>query len=99
MSLNDLLNSIANLPERSREVPSSPPLETVAFFVRWSRGLKNWKVSTLAYYAGVSVSTVERVERGEKVSVENLDRIALALGYDRGQLRAYRLVQTRWPKI
>ncbi|MBB2834982.1 UNVERIFIED_ORG: transcriptional regulator with XRE-family HTH domain [Rhizobium esperanzae] len=91
MSSNDLSNSIANLPERSREVPSSPPLETVAFFVRWSRGLKNWKVSTLADYAGVSVSTVERVERGEKVSVENLDRIAVALGYETGKLHAPRI--------
>ncbi len=91
MSLNDLLNSMANLTERSREVPSSPPLETVAFFVRWSRGLKNWKVSTLADYAGVSVSTVERVERGEKVSAENLDRIAVALGYETGKLHAPRI--------
>ncbi|TAZ22367.1 XRE family transcriptional regulator [Rhizobium ruizarguesonis] len=91
MSLNELLKSIADQPERSREVPSPPPLETVAFFVRWSRALKSWKVSTLADYAGVSVSTVERVERGERVSVENLDRIAVALGYEAGKLHTPRI--------
>ncbi|MEV4610784.1 helix-turn-helix transcriptional regulator [Neorhizobium sp. LMR1-1-1.1] len=91
MSLNELLNTIGSLPERSREIPSPPPLETVAFFVRWSRGLKNWKVATLANFAGVSVSTVERVERGEKVSVENLDKITIALGYEAGKLHAPRI--------
>jgi len=39
-----------------------------------------WKVSTLADFARVPVSTVERVERAEKVSPENHDRIAVALG-------------------
>ncbi len=91
MSFNELLDRIANLPERSREIPSPPPKEVVAFFVRWSRGLKNWKVSTLADYANVSASTVERVERAEKVSTDNLDRIAVALGYEPGKLHAPRI--------
>ncbi|ASP74425.1 hypothetical protein CDO28_23875 (plasmid) [Sinorhizobium meliloti] len=36
---------------------------------------ENWKVSTLADFARVSVSTVERAERGERVSEEALDRM------------------------
>ena len=38
----------------------------------------------LGELAGVSISTIERVERGEKVSDENLDRIAVGLGYEPG---------------
>jgi len=50
-----------------------------------------WKVSTLADFASVSVSTVERVERGEKVSEEALDKIAMALGREKGALYAPRI--------
>jgi len=38
----------------------------------------------LADFACVSVSTIERVERGERVSDEALDRIAQGLGYEPG---------------
>lgn len=39
----------------------------------------------------MSVSTVERVERGEKVSEESLDKIALALGYETGAFHTPRI--------
>jgi transcriptional regulator with XRE-family HTH domain len=55
-----------------------------AFVVHWNRGLRNWKKSTLADFAGVSVSTIERIERGEKVSDEVLDKVAEGLGYEAG---------------
>jgi transcriptional regulator with XRE-family HTH domain len=47
----------------------------------------------LADFACVSVSTIERVECGEKVSNEALDRIAQGLGYEPGRFTAprYRL--------
>jgi len=70
--------------DRPTDVPTPPPLETVAYFVRACRTLRNWKVSTLADFATVSVSTVERVERAQKVSEEALDKIAAALGRERG---------------
>src|SRR3546814_8970009 len=84
MSKQDLLDKIANLPAGPSEVPEVPPPELVGFFVVLVRGLRQWKQSTLAEFAGVSLTTVERVERGEKVRDESLDRIAEALGYESG---------------
>jgi len=43
------------------------------------------------YFARVSVSTVERIERGERVSDDALDRIAQAFGYEAGYFTAARL--------
>jgi transcriptional regulator with XRE-family HTH domain len=84
MNPQHILDKIAQLEPASEVVPAVPPPELIAFFVRWVRGLQQWKVGTLASFAGVSVSTVERVERGERVSGEKLDRIAVALGYEHG---------------
>jgi transcriptional regulator with XRE-family HTH domain len=84
MATQDLLNRISQLPQRPTDVPTSPPAEVVGFVVRWNRGLRQWKTSTLADFARVSISTIERVERGEKVGDESLDRIAEALGYEAG---------------
>jgi transcriptional regulator with XRE-family HTH domain len=64
---------------------------TGRFCRRWNRGLRQWKKSTLADFASVSVSTVERVERGEKVSEEALDKIAQGLGYEAGYFTKPRL--------
>jgi transcriptional regulator with XRE-family HTH domain len=90
MTVQDLLNKISNLPERPHDTPTVPPAEVVAFVVRWNRGLRQWKTTTLADFARVSVSTVERIERGEKVSVEALDRVAQAFGYEAGYFTAPR---------
>ena len=73
------------------DVAETPSPELVAFFVRWVRGLHQWKQLTLASFAGVSLTTVERVERAEKVSDKCLDRIAVALGYEAGYLTAPRV--------
>ncbi len=62
MTTNDLLKRLQNLPASDPAVPASPPLELVALIVRWSRGMRQWKVSTLADFARVSTSTVERVD-------------------------------------
>jgi transcriptional regulator with XRE-family HTH domain len=61
-----------------------PPPEMVAEHVRNWRRLRNWKKRTLADFARVSLSTVERIERAEKISEENLDRVAVALGFQKG---------------
>jgi hypothetical protein len=73
------------------DVPTAPPIELVAFVVRWNRGLRQWKTTTLADFARVSISTVERIERGEHVSDDALDRIAQAFGYEAGYFTATRL--------
>lgn len=91
MNAQKVLENIARSPDRRTDVPTPPPVELVAFVVRWSRSLRHWKVSTLADFARVSVSTIERVERAEKVGNEALDRIALALGYERGAFHTPRI--------
>jgi DNA-binding XRE family transcriptional regulator len=71
--------------------PSEPMVPTpniIAFHVRSWRQMRNWKRTTLADFARVSLSTVERIERAEKVSDENLDRVAQALGFQKGPLRS-----------
>jgi hypothetical protein len=70
MTTQDLLNKITQLPQQPIDIPIVPPIELVAFVVRWNRGLRQWKTTTLAGFARVSVPTVERVERGERVSNE-----------------------------
>lgn len=84
MTIQMLVDKITQLPEPRSDVAIVPPIELVAFIVRLERCLRQWKVSTLADFADVSISTVERVERGEKVSDQVLDRIARGLGYDAG---------------
>ena len=84
MTIQELLAEIAQLPERPADIPTAPPIALVAVIVRWNRSLRQWKTNTLADFARVSVSSVERVERGEKVTDEILDKIAQAFGYDAG---------------
>lgn len=61
-----------------------PPARVVAQFVRWSRQVLQWKKDTLVSLAGVSLSTLERIERGEQVSATSLDRVAAALKQPKG---------------
>jgi transcriptional regulator with XRE-family HTH domain len=68
-----------------------PPSDSVAFFVKMQRWHWRWKQPTLASVAGVSLSTVERVERGEPVSPDSLSKIAVALGFSADYLTAPRL--------
>ncbi len=62
-------------------IPS--PQEIAALVTAWRRS-RNWKQETLAQFAAVSLSTVERIERGEVVSTETLDRVAVALDFKEG---------------
>jgi transcriptional regulator with XRE-family HTH domain len=84
LKFDEILDAIntSGWPEAGEE--RVPPPEIIAFFVRHVRGLRQWKKGTLASFAGVSLSTVERVERAEAVSDDCLDRIAVGLGYDPG---------------
>jgi transcriptional regulator with XRE-family HTH domain len=91
MNTQELLDAITCLPQRRSDVPTPPPIELVALMVRWNRSLRQWKASTLADFAQVSVSSVERIERGEKVTDEVLDKIALAFGYNTGHFTKPRI--------
>ncbi len=71
-----------------------PPPEIVAFTIQVRRKFLAWKKSTLADFAGVSLSTVERAERGEVVSSRALEQIGNALGYERGYFTAPRRMLT-----
>lgn len=84
MDMQDLLDQITRLDcgEPGQTVVPPPPI--IAFYVRMARSMRQWKQSTLASFAGVSLSSVERLERGEKVSDEVLDRVAEALGEQPG---------------
>jgi len=76
--------------------PCMPARDTIALFVRSVRNLLRWKQQTLADFAGVSLSTVERVERAEKVGDEYLDRIAVGLHYERGLFTTPRVPFVAW---
>lgn len=72
----------------------TPPPDFLAAFVRLQRGMRQWKQDTLASFANVSLSTVERIERGQPVSKGSLDRVAEALGYKAGDFSEPRVPLT-----
>jgi hypothetical protein len=65
MSMSDLLDRISRLEHGPSDGPVIPEPEVVGFFVRWVRGLRQWKQSTLADFACVSVqpSSASSAER------------------------------------
>jgi transcriptional regulator with XRE-family HTH domain len=68
----------------------APTPESIAFFVKTQRGFRYWKQQTLAAMAGISLSTIERVERGEPVAPNSLRKIATALGFPADYMTAPR---------
>jgi transcriptional regulator with XRE-family HTH domain len=61
-----------------------PDAAAIADHVATWRRLLGWKQESLASFAGVSLSTVERIERAERVGAESLERVAEALGFRPG---------------
>jgi transcriptional regulator with XRE-family HTH domain len=90
MSKSDLFDRIARLDHPDVGHLVTPPPELIGFFVYFVRKLHQWKQNTLAEFASLSVSTIERIERGEKVSNEALENVAEALGYERDYFKAPR---------
>ncbi len=90
MSLDRLLAKIETLAKPVLGQAEVPPPELIGFCVVTARTLNKWKVNTLAGLAGVSVSTLERVERGERVTTESLEKIGRALGHPPGYFTAPR---------
>ncbi len=69
-----------------------PPPNFIADFVRLQRTMLGCKQEALASLAGVSLSTLQRIERGEIVSKNSLDRVAAVLGQ-----RPYAFTEPRVP--
>lgn len=69
------------MSNRTRNMASEDP-KALGAYVKLQRGQLHWKRELLAFMAGVSLSTVERVERGDPVGDGALQRIATALGLE-----------------
>jgi transcriptional regulator with XRE-family HTH domain len=79
------LRELAELDRLARGgVAAVPPPSFIAEFVKLQRAMLGWKQEALASFAGVSLSTIERIERDEAVSVVSLDRVAIAIGQTSG---------------
>jgi transcriptional regulator with XRE-family HTH domain len=72
------------LNESWSDEPKRPDRNLIAFNVAYSRELKGMSALSLASIAGVSESSIERIERGNTVSDTTLNKVALALGYEDG---------------
>lgn len=90
MGFKEILDRVAELPPPVLGESQIPPPELIAFLVRWVRGSRQLKKEALASLAGVSLSTVERIERGEPVALELIDRVGQVLGYEPGYMTAPR---------
>jgi transcriptional regulator with XRE-family HTH domain len=84
MKADEIIKRLAEMPPSVPGMPAVPPIELIAMVTRMGRSLRQWKQETLADFARVSLSTVERIERAEPVGRESLDRVARALGYEPG---------------
>ena len=72
-------------------IPRRPARSSIAFCVAWSREMKQLSVQALASMAGVSPSSIERIERGERVSDETLCKVAVAVNQDEDAFTAERI--------
>ena len=72
-------------------VPRRADRNSIAFCVAWSREVKQLSVQALANMAGVSPSSIERIERGERVSDDTLRKVAVAVNQDEDAFTAERI--------
>ena len=72
-------------------IPRRPDPTSIAFCVAWSRELKQLSIQALASMSGVSPSSVERIERGERVSDDILRKVAVAVNQDEDAFTAERI--------
>lgn len=68
-----------------------PDVKSIAHIVRFQRHMRQWKQDTLASFAGLSLSSIQRIERGDPVSNECLNKVAIALGYKAGDFTNARI--------
>ena len=72
-------------------IPRRPDRSSIAFCVAWSREMKQLSIQALAGMAGVSPSSIERIERGECVSADTLRKVAVAVNQDEDAFTAERI--------
>jgi transcriptional regulator with XRE-family HTH domain len=84
-------STLRELAAAQEGVAAVPPRNFVAEFVKLQRTMLGWKQEALASFSGVSLSTIERIERGEAVSEASLDRVAIAIGQTSGAFTAPRV--------
>ena len=72
-------------------IPRRPDRNSIAFCVAWSREMKQLSIQALASMAGVSPSSIERIERGERVSDDTLRKVAVAVNQDEDAFTAERI--------
>ena len=72
-------------------IPRRPERSSIAFCVAWSREMKQLSIQALASMAGVSPSSIERIERGEHVSDDTLRKVAVAVNQDEDAFTAERI--------
>jgi transcriptional regulator with XRE-family HTH domain len=85
LELESLFRELGELQKKAQAgIALIPDAKFLANFVQLERCSMGWKQETLASFAEVSLSTVQRIERGDSVSAACLDKIALALGQKPG---------------
>lgn len=95
MTRPSLYDRIAALPRPEPGELITPPAPLIAFFVIMGRKARALKQSALADLAGVSLSTLERIERGKTVSAEALEKVTAELGMPADYFTAPRLPRTQ----
>ncbi|WP_131368823.1 MULTISPECIES: helix-turn-helix domain-containing protein [Caulobacter] len=90
-----LYDRLVALPRPEPGKATLPPVEIIAFNVHVRRKLHGWKQSTLASLADVSLSTIERIERGEPVQPALMEKVGAAFGYPPGYYTAPRTPLTQ----
>jgi len=94
MTRPSLYDRIASLPRPEPGKLLTPPAPLIAFLVIMGRKARALKQSALADLASVSLSTLERIERGDPVSAEALEKVTAALGMPADYFTAPRLPRT-----
>lgn len=94
MSMDEILKRIAAEPLGGDGTPRRPSRDLLAMLVRMGRSMRGWKAQTLADFARVSLSTVERIERAENASDGALEKVGVALGYEPGDFTRVRVPLT-----
>ncbi len=79
-AFDDVAQEFAELDDMARNgIAGTPSGKLIATYVPFLRSMLGWKQDALASFAGVSLSSIQRIERGEAVSAASLNKVASAL--------------------